>query len=58
MRLPAADTRAQSRIESGELLFQQIGCASCHVPKLILNDATHLAIDVLAQVLKKLKPSG
>jgi hypothetical protein len=42
VRLPAADLRAQARIEGGALLFQQIGCASCHVPKLILNDATHV----------------
>jgi hypothetical protein len=42
VRLPAADARAQARQESGALLFRQIGCASCHVPTLILNDATHV----------------
>jgi CxxC motif-containing protein (DUF1111 family) len=41
VRLPAASTAAQARVDSGELLFSKIGCASCHVPKLILNDATH-----------------
>jgi CxxC motif-containing protein (DUF1111 family) len=42
VRLAAADVRAQARIENGALIFEQIGCAGCHVPRLFLNAGTHV----------------
>jgi hypothetical protein len=41
VRLDPEDPAKLARVRSGELLFNQIGCATCHASKLILNDATH-----------------
>src|SRR5262249_41780151 len=32
------------RVQQGEMLFGQVECASCHTPRMVLNDPVHLEI--------------
>jgi mono/diheme cytochrome c family protein len=41
IQLPAATPQAQADVDTGAQLFAQVGCASCHVPTLILNSSIH-----------------
>jgi hypothetical protein len=36
------DQAAIQRVDNGQLLFMQVGCAICHVPTLTLNSTTHV----------------
>jgi mono/diheme cytochrome c family protein len=42
VRVPAVTPAAQTRANSGEALFNQIGCGSCHTPTMILNSPIHV----------------
>jgi hypothetical protein len=42
VRVPAATAAAQTRANTGETLFTQIGCASCHTPKMALHSPIHV----------------
>jgi CxxC motif-containing protein (DUF1111 family) len=41
VRSDPTDVGKLARVRNGEFLFQQVGCASCHMPTLLLNDALH-----------------
>lgn len=41
VQLPAATPEDQSDVNEGEKLFNQVGCASCHTPTLVLDSAIH-----------------
>jgi cytochrome c peroxidase len=42
VRVPAVTALAQTRANSGEALFNQVGCASCHVRNMKLNTPIHV----------------
>ena len=41
VRIDPTAPKDRERIRGGELLFAQIGCATCHVPTLTIEDPTH-----------------
>jgi len=49
VRVPAISTAAQARANSGETLFKNVGCATCHTQFMTANSAIHVeAADSLA----------
>jgi mono/diheme cytochrome c family protein len=42
VRVPAPTAAAQTRVNQGEVLFNQVGCATCHKQNLTINVPTHL----------------
>jgi hypothetical protein len=42
IRVPALTSAAQARANSGEVLFNQVGCNSCHVAKFALKTPVHV----------------
>jgi len=41
VRINPTDPNAFMRVQQGENLFSQVGCAGCHAPALVLNDPLH-----------------
>jgi len=44
VRIPSLSTTAVSRTNQGEKLFKDIGCTSCHTPKMHINNPTHVEL--------------
>jgi hypothetical protein len=42
VRVPAISATAQTRVNNGEVLFNQVGCTSCHVQNLTINVPVHV----------------
>jgi len=42
VRVPAVTATAQTRANSGEALFKQIGCTSCHIQNMVINNPVHV----------------
>jgi len=42
VRVPAVSSAAQTRVTSGEGLFKQIGCISCHTQNMLVNNPIHV----------------
>jgi len=41
VRIPAANPTAQARVNTGETLFNQVGCAGCHHQNMVINTPIH-----------------
>jgi len=42
VRVNPTNPAALARVQQGETLFGQVGCASCHVPRMVINNPVHL----------------
>jgi mono/diheme cytochrome c family protein len=42
VRVPAPTAAAQTRVNAGEVLFNQVGCAGCHTQNMTINSPIHV----------------
>jgi len=44
VRIPVLSSTEAGRVNQGEKLFKDIGCTSCHTPKMHINNPTHVEL--------------